>query len=212
LAPANDSASQAFADMIDTTVVIPKLDLAGTRLFDALTALARAYNLSIYIDSSVVGNITLRLDNVSLHDALLFIIKEYKLDWESTGSIVKIFRPVPPPPVPEPLDLVYKNGRLSVDFESADLNRVVDTLIELTGRNIIIEDRAKGRLTGKLKDLEFEQALKVLLPANGFAYRKMDQVIYVGSGSADKDGRVSTKNLYANCDEGLVTLEAANVR
>ncbi|WP_288100327.1 hypothetical protein, partial [Herbaspirillum sp.] len=31
LAPANDSASQAFADMIDTTVVIPKLDLAGTR-------------------------------------------------------------------------------------------------------------------------------------------------------------------------------------
>jgi hypothetical protein len=43
------------AAIIDTVVLIPKLDFANIKLFDALTAMARAYNLSLYIDSSVTA-------------------------------------------------------------------------------------------------------------------------------------------------------------
>ncbi len=207
-----DTASEQQALIVDTVVIVPKLDFANIRLFDALTALARAYNLSLFIDSSVTGNIALRLDNILLNDALHFIVKEHDLAWERTGEIIKIFRPTPPPPIPEPLNIKFENDLLSVDLESADLERLVDTLIDITGNNIILEGAVHGRVTGKLTEIEFEKALKVLLPANGFSYRKVDQVIYVGREAGDQPGRTRSRNLYVACDEGLVTLEASGVQ
>lgn len=206
-----DVISERQALIVDTVVIVPKLDFANIRLFDALTALARAYNLSLFIDSSVTGNIALRLDNILLNDALHFIIKEHDLAWERTGDIIKIFRPTPPPPIPEPLNIQFENDLLSIDLENADLERLIDTLIDLTGRNIILEGAVKGRVTGKLREMAFEKALKVLLPANGFSYRKVDQVIYVGREAGDQPGRTRSRNLYVACDDGLVTLEASGV-
>jgi len=197
--------------VVDTVVLIPQLDFSNIRLFDALTALARAYNLSLYIDSTVTGNISLRLENVFLSDALLFIMKEHGLTWERTGNIIKIFRPTPPPPIPAPLNVIYEDGLLSVDLQDVDLERLVDTLIELTDRNIILEDRVRGRVTGKLKHLELTKALQVLLPANGFSIREIDEVIYIGQAAGDQGERARTRNLRISCDNSLVTLEAANV-
>ncbi len=197
--------------VVDTVVLVPKLDFANIRLFDALTALARAYNLSLYIDSSVTGNISLRLENVLLNDALLFIMKEHHLTWERTGDIIKIFRPAPPVPKPAPLNIQYADGLLSADLDDADLKRVVDTLIAMTGRNIIIEDRLQGKVTGKINQLAIGKALQVLLPSNGFAIREIDNVTYIGRRDGEPGDKVQSHNLRVTCDSGLVTLEAANV-
>lgn len=198
--------------IVDTVVMIPRLDFSGTRLFDALTALARGYNLSLYIDSSVTGTITLRLDNVLLNDALAFILKEYGLDWEKTGRIIKVFRRPPPPPKPEPMDIKFANGLLSFDFVDIDLERLIDTLIDITGRNIIIEDKLKTKVSGKLKNLSLEKALSVLLPANGLAYREVENVIHVGRVAGEQGtGRAQNVNLRVSGENGLVSLEAANV-
>lgn len=197
--------------LVDTVVVIPTLDFANIRLYDALTALARSYNLSLFIDSSVTGNISLRLENVLLDDALRFIIQEYKLSWERTGDIIKIFKKAPPPPVLEPLKVEYNDSLLTLDLQDADLERLIDTLIDITDRNIIVEDRVKGKVTGKLRSLPLDQTLKVLLPANGFSIREIDRVIYVGRVEAAQGERARTRNLYVTCTDGLATLEAANV-
>ncbi len=196
--------------LVDTNVIIPQLDFTGVSLFDALTALGRAYSLSLYIDSSVVGNIGIRLDSVSLNDALLFIIKEYDLAWDKTGEIIKIYKPVPPPVPPEPLDISYENGLLSLDVRSADVSRVVDTLVDLSGRNIVLENNARGKITAKLADLEFEKALKIALPANGFSVRTIDEIIYVGI-EAGAAGGGQRQNLLVDCDGGLITLNASEV-
>jgi type IV pilus assembly protein PilQ len=160
----------------------------------------------------VTGNIALRLDNVALNDVLLFIIKEYNLAWERTGDIIKIYKPTPPPLEIEPLDIIYENELLSVDLENADLERLVDTLIEITGHNIILDGGVRGRITGKLIEMEFEKALKVLLPANGFSFRMVDQVIYIGQAAGDDAGGTRARNLYVACEDGLVTLEASNIQ
>jgi type IV pilus assembly protein PilQ len=197
--------------VVDTVVLIPKLDFANIRLFDALIALARAYNLSLYIDSSVTGNISMRLENVLLNDALLFIMREHRLTWERTGNIIKIFRPVPPTPKPIPLNIQYSGGLLTADLKDADLKRLVDTLITMSGRNIIIEDQLQGRVTGKINQMALSKALQVLLPANGFTVREIDNVTYVGRQAGESGERAQSRNLRVTCDSGLVTLEAANV-
>jgi len=197
--------------LVDTVVVIPELDFSNIRLFDALTALARAYDLSLYVDSSVAGNILLRLEKVTLNDALLFIIKEHGLAWEKTGNIIKIFRPAPLPPKPEPLNVVFQNNLLSVQLQDADLERLVDTLIDMTGRNFVLDQGTKGRITGKLLDMPLDQALQVLLSANGFTMRQMDRVTYIGREETAQGGRSGVRNLEVSCAEGLVTIKAANV-
>ena len=88
----SDSSGFIKPRIVDTNIVIPTLDFSGVSLQDAFTALIRAYKLSVYIDSSVTGNISMRLDNVSLNDALLFIIKEYGLDWNGLPIWIT-FRP-----------------------------------------------------------------------------------------------------------------------
>lgn len=208
--PPADSPVVVPLPLVDTVIIIPRLDFSSVRLADALSALARAHNLSLYVDSSVTGLVSLRLDNVTLNDALRFIIKEYDLAWERTGDIVKIFRPEPPPPPPAPLDVRYDDGQLSVQFENADLQRVVDTLVDLTALNIIIERGVSGTVSGKLTDMSVRKFLTTLLPANGYTVSEVDGVFYIGAGAAEQAGGVRTRNLNLTCADGLVTLDAAN--
>lgn len=196
--------------IVDTVIVIPRLEFSGIKLFDAITALARAYNLSAYIDSSVTGIIHLRLDNVTLNDALLFIINQYELAWERTGSIIKIYRPAPPPPVLEPLNIVYAEGLLSVNVRNVQVDRFVNELMDITGKNIVVEKNVTGLVSAKLGNLELENALKVIFPSNGFTYRVVEGVAYVGQGEAGPSGTGGARSLDLKCDNGLVTIEASN--
>lgn len=201
--------SDTTVKLVDTTVIIPKLDFSNIKLFDALTALSRAYNLSIYIDTSVVGSINMRLENVSLNDALMFIIKEYNLAWERTGQILKIYLPKTPPPPEEPLDIIYTNNRLTFDIKKIKLDRFVTELTNLTQRNIIIENNTNGYISGKITDLDFNKALKVILSSNGFTYKVLDEIIYIGKETSEQSPSM-TRNLNLSCENGVLTMDIAN--
>jgi type IV pilus assembly protein PilQ len=193
--------------IVDTSVVVPRLDFSNTKLSDALTALARAYNMTVYIDSSVAGSISLRLEDVSLNDALLFIIKEHGLSWEKTGGIIKIFRPLPEVPEPEPLDISFQNGKLSADLDRADLADLVDTLIDITSRNIIVENGVHGHVSGRIAELDFTRALETLLTTNGFDFRQVDEIIFIGTPESQEVGEGMSRNLAVRCSNGLVSVE-----
>jgi type IV pilus assembly protein PilQ len=198
------------ARMVDTNVVIPKLDYTGVSLSDALTALARAYNLSLFVDSSVVGTVTLRLNNVTLNDALLFIMKEHNLTWERTGSIVKIFKPSPPTPPPKPLDIRFEQDKLSADLTGADLGQVIHKVSELAGRNIVLSGTVRGQVSGKVAGLSVDRAMEVLLTSSGFTVSKVDGVLYVGAASESSPGAPKSRSLNVRCDSGLVSVDVTN--
>jgi type IV pilus assembly protein PilQ len=197
--------------IVDTNITIPILDFSGIPLKDALTALTRAYQLSFYLDTSITGIITLRLENVSLNDALHFIFGEYDLRWERTGGIVKIFRPSPPSPPPPPIDLKYSNGLLSLNVIDVDLKRLIDTLIMATGNNIMIEDNVQGSITGHLVDLEFEKVLQALLVSNGFSFGKFENIYKVGATLARNDNKKSFSRRSIRCSGDSVYVDAKNM-
>ncbi len=196
--------------ILDTTIIIPKLDFSNISLFDALTALARTYNLSMYIDPSVVGNINFRLENVNLNDALLFIINEYQLSWEKTGTIIKIYKPIIPPPPLEPLNIFFENNLLTVDVKNASIDYFVRTLIELTERNIIIESHLSGKISSTIHNMETTKALKVIFTSNNFTYKVIDKIIYIGKDQSGTTSPSLSRNLNVSCEEGLITLDVAN--
>ncbi len=203
-------ADKSYRYIVDSSIIVPKLDFSDVRLADALTALARAYNITMAIDSSVTGTINIRLDNVSLNDALAYIFQEHNLAWDRVGDIIKVFRLVIPPPPPVPLNLNYENGLLSFDLKSANLVQFVEELTTLTGLNVLIEGGTIGKLSGKLTDMKVERALKVILQTNGFNYRKVEGVIYVSPGVTGEQAAVRARHLFITCENSKVSVDVTN--
>lgn len=197
-------------NIIDTAIIIPKLEFVDLQLDDALKVLVRAYQLSVFIDTSVVGTVTLRLDNVSLNDALMFIISEYNLAWKEIGDIIKIYKPIIPPPPPPPLELSIDNGLLSCNLKNIGLQRFVDDLINKTGINIIVETGASGMLSGRLQNLPIDKALNIIMSSNGFSLRTADGIYYISSAqTSDKDGWRASR-FSISCENQLVTINVTN--
>lgn len=203
--------TQRQANIVDSLIMIPKLDFTATKLSDALTALARAYHLTLYIDSSVVGEISLRLEDVSLNDALLFMVKQYGLAWEKTGEIIKIHKPTQPEPEPEPLNIRFEEELLSLDIENADIRHFADEVADKTGLNIVIEKTAYGSISGRVSKLRPEKAIQVLATSNGFSYNVVDGIIYLRRETApDGNTSGSLRSLDIRCENELVTLNVRN--
>lgn len=197
--------------LADSAIVIPKLDFSAVPLFDALTALVRVHNLSVAIDSSVTGTLTMHLVNVRLVDALHFIIKEHGLAWEQTGRIVKLSKPRPAPVPPPPLNLVMENDLLSVDVVNADIERFARAFEEKTGLNIVVQSGTRGGVTGKLSDIEPIRALTALMSANGFSLQQVDGVYHVTASPVDsrpKNGIITSSAI--RCDSGLISVRITN--
>jgi type IV pilus assembly protein PilQ len=208
--PPDSSALDILENIIDTSVIIPKLEFVELNLDDALKALVRAYNLSAFIDTTVVGTINLRFDNVSLKDALLFIINEYDLAWERIGGIIKIYKPGEPPlPLP-PLEMSVGDGLFSCNLKNVGLQRFVDALIDMTGINIIIETGTSGLLSGRLQQISVDKALEILMDSNGYSLRSADGIYYISSVQADGQIARRATRFSINCENQLVTINVSN--
>jgi type IV pilus assembly protein PilQ len=162
---------------IDSNAIVPQLDFRNADLRDIFDALAKTYNLNIWIDDKVQGKTTLHLVNVSLNSVFEFLAEQNQLIYEKSGNIIKVYKaPLPPP---EPLKISYSLGFLSVDLKDADLEEVVRTLVKQSKENIVIESGVTGRINGTLEAIEFEKGLKALMISNGFVVRKIEGVYHI---------------------------------
>jgi len=79
------------------------------------------------------------------------------------------------------------NKRLSLDFKGADLDDLLRLISEVSGLNIVIahglKDRKDRDVTVRLNNIEWRQALDVVLRAKGLSYEQDGNLIYVGSRS-----------------------------
>ncbi|MCI0616063.1 hypothetical protein L0244_24020, partial [bacterium] len=66
---------------------IQVLDFKNTEIKDIVRGLATKYNLNIFVDDAIAQRITLRLANLSVHEALRFIAKEHGLNMTLEGNI-----------------------------------------------------------------------------------------------------------------------------
>ncbi|MBI2883794.1 MAG: secretin and TonB N-terminal domain-containing protein [Candidatus Methylomirabilis oxyfera] len=79
------------------------------------------------------------------------------------------------------------NKRLSLDFKGADLDDLLRLISEVSGLNVVVahglKDRRDRDVTVRLNNVEWRQALDVILRAKGLSYEQDGNLIYVGSKS-----------------------------
>jgi type IV pilus assembly protein PilQ len=105
----------------------------------------------------------------------------------------------------------YTGRRISLDFKNADVHDVFRILADVSGLNIIATDDVKARVTLRLIEVPWDQALDVVLQANGLEKSRIGNVITISTTKrleAERNARL----LAQNAQQKLAPLETAYVR
>lgn len=73
----------------------------------------------------------------------------------------------------------YQGEKLSLNFQSVDVRRLLQVIGEFTGMNMVVSDSVQGAITLILKDVPWDQALDIILQQKGLDMRKNGNVILV---------------------------------
>lgn len=69
--------------------------------------------------------------------------------------------------------------RLSLHFQRVDIRALLQVFADFTDLNVVASDSVQGNLTLRLKDVPWEQALRIVLDAKGLASRREGNVLWV---------------------------------
>ncbi len=75
--------------------------------------------------------------------------------------------------------LVYTGDRLSLNFQDIEVRAVLQLLADFTGLNMVVSDTVAGRITLRLKNVPWDQAMDIILKTKGLSMRRTDNVILV---------------------------------
>jgi type IV pilus assembly protein PilQ len=74
---------------------------------------------------------------------------------------------------------VYTGERLTLNFQDIDVRPVLQLLADTSGQNIVVSDSVKGRVTLRLQNVPWDQALDIVLRTKGLDMRRKNNVILV---------------------------------
>jgi type IV pilus assembly protein PilQ len=92
----------------------------------------------------------------------------------------------------------YMGRRISLDLQDADLVNVLRLFGELANLNIVLSPDVKGKVTVRLVNIPWDQAMEIVLRMNGLGYAVEDNILRIASQGA----------LAKEADEELKTKEA----
>ena len=78
-----------------------------------------------------------------------------------------------------PAPSAENHNKLTIDVMNADIVNVIRLIGDVSGKNVVIADDVKGKITIKLKNVEWRAALNVILKANGAAVVEEDNIMWI---------------------------------
>jgi type IV pilus assembly protein PilQ len=98
---------------------------------------------------------------------------------EAEAEIVKEAEVPPEEPVLTKAGKVYTGQKISLDFQDADIRHVFRILHEISGKNFVIGDDVKGRVTLKLDNVPWDQVLDLVLSMNKLGSAEEGNVVRI---------------------------------
>ena len=74
---------------------------------------------------------------------------------------------------------VYEGERLSLNFQDLEVRAVLQLLADFTGLNMVVSDTVDGRITLRLQNVPWDQAMDIILKTKGLSMRRNDNVVLV---------------------------------
>nr|WP_304862682.1 type IV pilus secretin PilQ [Rhodoferax sp.] len=97
----------------------------------------------------------------------------------------------------------YSGQKLSLNFQNIEVRSLLQVIADFTNFNIITSDSVTGSVTLRLQDVPWDQALDIILQANGLGMRKTGNVLWI----APKDEINAKEKLDLESVASLQSLE-----
>jgi type IV pilus assembly protein PilQ len=100
-------------------------------------------------------------------------------------------KPIPPTPVAKKVEeekktveegrqeKIYTGRKISLDFKDADIKNILRLIAEVSNLNIITSDEVTGKITMRLVDVPWDQALEVILQSKNLDKRQVGNVVRI---------------------------------
>lgn len=205
---------------VPDSIRVPVLDFEDADVRDVLRGLGMQYNVNIFIEDDVKGTISLYLADVSVINAIDFIVKRSGFAYTVENEIVKVYKYVEPPtPPPEPLiRFSMENGQLDIDLKDVTVENVARLFSDTAGINVMVDAGITKKITARLVGMEPEKALKALVESNNLELVNSDGIYYINkpswgdaqSGTTGSAGGGKLKRLSLTVTTDSVSLEVDN--
>ena len=73
----------------------------------------------------------------------------------------------------------HRGERLSLNFQNVDVRALLQVIADFTNLNIVTSDTVQGKLTLRLKDVPWDQALDIIMQSRGLDMRKNGNVVMI---------------------------------
>jgi type IV pilus assembly protein PilQ len=83
----------------------------------------------------------------------------------------------------------YSGQKISLDFKDADIKNVFRLLAEVSGLNIIVTNDVNRRVTLRLVEVPWDQAMDLIITTNGLEKEQMGNVVRISTAEAMKGER-----------------------
>ena len=83
----------------------------------------------------------------------------------------------------------YTGQKLSLDFKDADIKNVFRLLAEVSGLNIVVTNDVNRKVTLRLVDVPWDQALDLLIDTNGLGKEQLGNVVRISTAGQLKSER-----------------------
>jgi type II secretory pathway component GspD/PulD (secretin) len=215
--PSSDIATTKVTKAVELpiadSIMVEDLSIRNTNIQDVLAALAIQHKVNILVDKDVSSNISINLSNIPLKKAIPLIVLENGFDLEVVHGAIKVKRRDIVTPIPKeiPLHIFYEKGKLSIDIQNIPVEKMVRQLVDVSGKNIVLDPNTRGNITAYFKDLPFDQGVQLLAESNGLKTRTKKGVLqfYKNAwvGSNNKGGQRYTNITLQN---NLISMEVHN--
>lgn len=89
----------------------------------------------------------------------------------------------------------YTGEKISFDFKDADIKNVLRLIADISGMNIIVGDRVSGKVTLKIENIAWDEALDIILENNGLGKIESKNIVRIDTSEQIK--RINEEKLLA---------------
>lgn len=180
-----------------------KLSVKEGDVREVLKMMGEQSGINIVPDTSVRGQVTLTLTDVTVEDALQTLLKAYKYNYEKVNDNTYL---VSQQPLTEPYLVEVENGKLTLIAQSIDIKRVFNDISKKGKLNIIYDQSVNGQVNANLISVDMVNGLKSLCTANNLMLMNREGIYTVASGMGGQQGR----QMAVSVSNGLVSIDVKN--
>ena len=177
-----------------------KIDVSGLSLYDLIVAISEEHQLNVSVDNDLNIPVVNNFHDVTVRDAFLFLAQKYNLEIGFMSNIMTFKKrkevKIVERKEPKKIDISYnpQNDFLSIKLQNDSITAVVQTIIDKTGKNIILAPDVKSIMVSSyILNRPFDQVIDMMAKSNDLiTTRDENGFIYLEKNNAPKE--ITTTN------------------